>query len=256
MPKANVPVLKHPVPSKKRGGRKVAVILFLLVLVLLCVLFFRSSFSKISEITFEGNTYLSNEELLEVAGVQVGDPYFGTSNGKIEGKLTEVPSIEMVTVDKAFPGKLHILVKEHPLVAYEFTGTDQLNGLLANGTKVPRSNGSTLMDKPILTGWDEADPYLPKLCAKLAGISDALLLDISEIVPSPTVSYPDRIKMYTRSGFEIISSIAVLQDKAEYMSMIMDSQDPGLLTLLEADTYVPFNADELQSEEENDTTHD
>lgn len=256
MHKANVPVLKNPIPPKKKGGRKVAVILFLLVLVLLCVLFFRSSLSKISEITFEGNTYLSHEELLEIAGVQVGDPYFGTSNGKIEGRLAEVPSIETVTVDKSFPGKLHILVKEHPVVAYEFTDAGQLNGLLANGTKVPQMNGSTLMDKPILTGWDEEDPYLSKLCAKLAKISDILLLDISEIIPSPTVSYPDRIKMYTRSGFEVISSISVLQDKAEYMSMIMDSQDPGLLTLLEADTYVPFDGNEAENGDENDTTHD
>lgn len=256
MPKANVPVLKEPVPPKKRGGRKAALILFLLVLVLLCVLFFRSSLSKISEITFEGNTYLSNEELLTIADVRTGDPYFGTSNGKIEGRIAQITSVESVTVDKSFPGKLHIQVKEFPIVAYELTNDGQLNGLLANGTKIQLQNGSTPMEKPILTGWDEKDPYLSKLCATLAKIPDTLVMDISEITPSPTLSYPDRIKMYTRSHFEVISAISVLQDKAEYMSMIMDSQNPGLLTLLEADTYVPYEAPEDGAGDENDTTHD
>ena len=82
MPKANVPVLKEP-QRKKKGSRKVAGILFLLVLILLCVLFFRSSLSKISTINFQGNTYLTDEELLEVSGLTIGAPFFGTSAGNI-----------------------------------------------------------------------------------------------------------------------------------------------------------------------------
>ncbi|MOA21387.1 Cell division protein DivIB [compost metagenome] len=105
------------------------------------------------------------------------------------------------------------------------------------------------MDKPILTGWEESDPNLAKLCSTLAQIPDSLTSDISEITPSPTLSYPDRIKMYTRSQFEVISAISLLAEKAEYMNMIMESQDPGMLTLLDADTYVPYDT----SNSENDS---
>lgn len=255
MPKANVPVLREP-QQKKKGSRKVAGILFLLVLILLCVLFFRSSLSKISVITFEGNTYLTDEELQEISGLAIGAPFFGTSANNIEGRLSNVPSIEGVTVDKSFPGKIAITVQEFPLVAYELTSEGRLNGLLANGTKISLENGSMPMEKPILTGWASDDPNLSKLCATLANIPDALTAEISEITPSPSVSYPDRIKMYTRSYFEIISAISVLPKKAEYMNIIMDSQDPGTLTLLEADTYTPYTSFEDESNRENDTTHE
>ncbi|MDN4070186.1 FtsQ-type POTRA domain-containing protein [Paenibacillus vini] len=255
MPKANVPILKEPKP-KKKSSRKVAVVLFLLVLILLCVLFFRSSLSKISEIAFEGNLYQSDQELLENSGLKAGAPFFGTSASKIEDKLTKVPSIEEVTVDKSFPGSIKITVREYPVVAYELSAEGSLNGLLANGTKINLKNGSMPIEKPILTGWSGDDPNLAKLCATLAKIPDSLISEISEITPSPSVSYPDRIKMYTRSHFEIISAISVLPDKAEYMNLIMDSQDPGTLTLLEADSYLPYAPSGEETEGENDTTHE
>ncbi len=255
MPKANVPILKEPKP-KKKGSRKVAGVLFLLVLILLCVLFFRSSLSKISVITFEGNTYQTDKELLGISGLKVGAPFFGTSTAKIKDKLSGVPSIEEITVDKSFPGSIEITVREYPVVAYELTAEGSLNGLLANGTKISLKNGSMPIGKPILTGWSGDDPNFAKLCTTLSKIPDSLVSEISEITPSPSVSYPDRIKMYTRSHFEIISAISVLPDKAEYMNLIMDSQDPGTLTLLEADTYVPYASPGEETEGENDTTHE
>ncbi|MCA1293054.1 FtsQ-type POTRA domain-containing protein [Paenibacillus sp. alder61] len=254
MPKTTVPLLKEP-QQKKKSSRKLAGILFLLVLILLCVLFFRSSISKISEISFEGNTYLSDQELLDISGLKVGAPFFGTSGSKIESKLSGIKSIQEVRVDKSFPGKVRVEIQEYPVVAYELTADGQLNGLLANGTRVNLDNGTMPIEKPILTGWSPDDPNLPKLCGTLANIPDALTTEISEITPSPTVSYPDRIKMYTRSKFEVISAVSVLAEKAEYMNMIMDSQDPGILTLLDADTYVPYETSEDEPDGENDTTH-
>ncbi|MNE47075.1 hypothetical protein D3C80_1414530 [compost metagenome] len=47
--------------------------------------------------------------------------------------------------------------------------------------------------------------------------------------------------MYTRSRFEVISAISLFAEKAEYMNMILESQDPGMLTMLEADSYVPYS---------------
>ncbi|MBA9085238.1 cell division protein FtsQ [Fontibacillus solani] len=245
MPKESMPILKDPIP-KKKGSRKVAVILFLLFLTLLCILFFRSSLSKISEITFKGNTYSTNAELLEISGLKTGAPFFGTSADKIRNKLLTVPSIDEVVVNKSFPGSVEIIVTEHALAAYELTPDGLLKGLLANGTKIDLVNGSMPMDKPILTGWEESDPNLSKLCSTLANIPDSLVSDISEITPSPTLSYPDRIKMYTRSRFEVISAISLLAEKAEYMNMIMESQDPGMLTLLDADTYVPYSSSDSE----------
>lgn len=255
MPKANVPVLKEPAP-KKKSGRKIKTILILLFLALLCVLFFRSSLSKISVITFEGNTYTTEAELLEVTGLQVGSPFFAVSADHIARKLEDVSSVKQATVNKTFPGSVNIRIEEYPIAAYELTGEGKLQGLLANGTRIGLKDGSMPVDKPILTGWKADDASLVKLCRTLSQIPDELTADISEIVPSPTMSYPDRIKLYTRSKFEIISAISLLAKKAEYMNEILQTQDPGKLTMLDADSYVPYSATENEDGGQNDTTHE
>ncbi|MDU4697519.1 MULTISPECIES: cell division protein FtsQ/DivIB [Paenibacillus] len=255
MPKANVPVLKEPAP-KKKSGRKIKTVLILLFLALLCVLFFRSSLSKISVITFEGNTYTTETELLEVTGLQVGSPFFAVSANQIARKVEDVPSVKQATVDKTFPGSVKVHIEEYPIAAYELTEDGKLQGLLANGTRIELKGGSMPVDKPILTGWKADDASLVKLCRTLSQIPDELTADISEIVPSPTMSYPDRIKLYTRSKFEIISAISLLAKKAEYMNEILQTQDPGKLTMLDADSYVPYSAAENEEGGQNDTTHD
>ncbi|MGG3452941.1 cell division protein FtsQ/DivIB [Paenibacillus rhizolycopersici] len=255
MPKANVPVLKEPAP-KKKSGRKIKTILILLFLALLCVLYFRSSLSKISVITFEGNTYTTEAELLGVTGLQVGSPFFAVSADHIARKLEDVSSVKQATVDKTFPGSVNIRIEEYPIAAYALTGEGKLQGLLANGTRIELKDGSMPVDKPILTGWKADDESLVKLCRTLSQIPDELTADISEIVPSPTLSYPDRIKLYTRSKFEIISATSLLAKKAEYMNEILQTQDPGKLTMLDADSYVPYSTAENENDGQNDTTHD
>lgn len=257
MPKTNVPALKEPNPKpKKKHGRKIKIILILLFLSLLSVLFFRSSFSKISVITFHGNTYSTDQQLLDVAGLKVGSPYFALSADNIRLRLEAVPSVEHAIVNKTFPGNVDIKIEEYPLAAFELKEDGKMTGLLANGTEIPLHNDSLQVDKPILTGWKAKDPNLAKLCATLSQIPDTLTADISEIVPSPSLSYPDRIKMYTRSRFEITSAISLLAKKAEYMNEILESQDPGKLTMLDADSYVPYNPPKAEDNEQNDTTHE
>ncbi|MNP62349.1 Cell division protein DivIB [compost metagenome] len=95
-----------------------------------------------------------------------------------------------------------------------------------------------------MTGWKEEDPYKTKLSQALAEIPNELTSDISEIVPSPTLSFPDRIKLYTRSHFEVITAISLLKDKVEYLNQVIETEEPGLIKMLEADTYVPFVADD------------
>lgn len=255
MPKANVPVLKTPVP-KKKGGRKIKIILMLLFISLLCVLFFRSSLSKISVITFEGNEYITSGELLLASGVEVGSPFFAVSSDHVAQRLEEIPAVQQATVNKTFPGNVNVLIEEYPIAAYQLTADGTLQGLLANGTKVELKNGSMPVDKPILTGWEADEVTLAKLCLTLSQIPSELTADISEIVPSPTLSYPDRIKMYTRSGFEIISAVSLLAKKAGYMNEILQVQDPGRLTMLDADSYVPYESLENGTDRENHTTHE
>ena len=73
------------------------------------------------------------------------------------------------------------------------------------------------------------------------------LVDISEIWPDPTSTYEDRIVFYSRSSFEVTTTVSKLAEKMAYFYEIVDElkdqeQSGGRLILLEADTFIPFEA--------------
>lgn len=249
-----IPALKEP-KTRRNTSRKLVILLMVLFLALLAILFFRSSLSKISEIHFEGSVYSTQAELLQKSGLKEGMSFFGTSAATIRGRLTTVPSIQSVTVDKRFPGVVDVTIKEYPPVAYELNPDGKLLAYLSNGTKVTVKSGISV-EKPMLSGWEGKEAILLKLCSVLSKISDDLTSDISEIVPTPTLSFPDRIRLYTRSGFEVVTTISLIQDKVAYLNDIIETQEPGLITLLEADTYVPFSSGDVDKEGEKGTTHE
>jgi cell division protein FtsQ len=105
-----------------------------------------------------------------------------------------------------------------------------------------------VLDKPILTGWSGSEQLKIKLCQILQSVPASSLTDISEIKPDPSESYPDKIKIYTRSQFEVVTTVGYLQDKLKYLdSYIANLKEnkikTGQLKLLEADTHAPFEQD-------------
>ncbi|WP_379131555.1 cell division protein FtsQ/DivIB [Paenibacillus sp. sgz500958] len=247
MPKTNLPLLKEDKPRKKKS-RKLTIILLLLFTALLAVIFFRSSASRITEITFEGSKYSTEQELLSQSGLKIGGQYFAVSKQSVHDSLMKLSTIQTVAVQKTFPGIIKIRIQEFPAVAYELDQQGSLKAILSSGATVPINETGIAVEKPILTGWTSTDSYKAKLCQALGNIPNELTSDISEIVPSPTLSFPDRIKMYTRSHFEVITAISLLKDKIEYLNQVTETEQPGLIKMLEADSYVPFYTDKPEDE--------
>lgn len=239
-----MPVLREE-KQRPRSSRKLLFFLLLLFVTLLVVLFFRSSLSKIATIEIVGNKALSADEIGQAAGIAAGDSFFGFRVTTVESRVKQLPAAETVTVTKKFPGSLRIAVQEYPHVAFEIRPTGEKEMLLSNGLAIPVSDNNIVMDKPILSGWDENNPLKDKLCEALRRISDKLLAEISEIRPSPTHTYEDKIKMYTRSEYEVYTTIKYLPDKIQYLDEMIDQMSDknagsGVLELLEANTYIPF----------------
>lgn len=254
MPKTRLPLLKEDKPNK-RISRKVTFILLLLFIALLAVIFFRSSVSRITEINFQGSKYSTTDELLEKSGLRVGGQYFAVSKDDVAESLKELKTVQEAVVEKNFPGMIQITVKEYPAVAYELDQQGTLEAILSSGAAVSVNETGIAVEKPILTNWEADDPNKTKLCQALAEIPNELTSDISEIVPSPTLSFPDRIKLYTRSHFEVITAISLLGEKVEYLNQVIETEEPGLIKMLEADSYVPF-VSETKDQEEIDETEE
>ncbi|MDF2814546.1 MAG: cell division protein FtsQ, partial [Paenibacillus sp.] len=240
-----MPVLREEKP-RRRSNRKLLWFLFLLFVVLLAVLFFRSSISKIERIEITGQELLPEDTIRSSLGIQPGDHFFGIRSGALKDRVKQLPLVQDVEVSKKFPGLVKIKVKEYARVAFQFGADGRMEAVLANGLTVAAGVGQAVqLDKPILTGWKADDPWLRKLCEALASIPSTLLAEISEIKPSPTSTYEDKIKMYTRSPFEVYTTVSYLAQKMTYLEEMIAQMrekevESGVFELLEVDTHTPF----------------
>ncbi|MEF2245589.1 MULTISPECIES: cell division protein FtsQ/DivIB [unclassified Paenibacillus] len=240
---SQMPVLQEPV-KKKKTNIKLIVIVVLLFIALLAVLFFNSSISKISEIRISGAQFAKNEVIVKASGISVGDAFFQSSTTAIKAEVEKLLEVESAQITKKFPGVINIALKEHPAVAFELSEDGHMIALLANGTSVDATDvANLLIDKPVLTDWEKDDPIKIELAKQLALIPSKQLSDLSEILPIPSNAYPDRIRMYTRTRFEVVTAVSVLTEKIEALNAVIETQEPGKITMLLADTYVPFDSD-------------
>lgn len=236
-----IPVLKQADKGKSRKGNKLRWIIILLFLIAGVVLFFNSSFSKYMDIQVSGYAALQEEEVRAALQVEVGDSFFVSGISQLEARIKELPPVKEVRITKRFPGKLQVEVTEYPIVALQLSPTGDLSAVLATGWSRSIS-GDKAIDKPILSGWRSDDRNLAELCRILGELPASLFDDLSEIYPDPSVAYPDRIKLYTRSKFEVVTTVSKLSDKIAYLSDVVQNREPGQVIMLEANTYMPFSA--------------
>lgn len=199
---------------------------------------------------------VSADVIGQAAGVEIGDQFFGTSSRTIKQRVERLQTVYAVEVTKRFPGEVRIHITEYPRVAYQITSSGGTDVWFADGSKMAVRSG-IVPDKPILNGWREDDPYLAKLCATLGGIPDNLMSDVSEIAPDPSIAYPDKIRIYTRSNFEVYTTIGYLPDKIQYLDIFVaqlhqNNIRSGMITMLESDQHAPFPEPEEADDAQDD----
>ncbi|MCC3372861.1 cell division protein FtsQ/DivIB [Cohnella sp. REN36] len=234
-------------PAERRRRSKLLWIVVALFVILLVVLFFRSSLSRVTSIEVTGNYYVSQAEIAQALNVQIGDSFFAPGSKTLERRVGQLPAVNAVQAKKRFPGKLTIVVKEYQPVAVELGADGKLGLVLESGLVLPSKEGTALPNKPVLAGWSADDPQRLELCRVLAKIQDAQLGDLSQISPDPSKAYPDRIKLYTRSRFEVITTVGKLADKIDILNELVENREPGQVVMLDSDTYRPYSAQTASS---------
>ncbi len=257
MANQRIPRLTEP-KKKKSRGKKVIFLLLLFFIVLLAVLFFRSSISKIDSIEIKGYHYTERQQVGQALSIEIGESFFTASAGQLEKRVIKLTNIEDVTVVKRFPGKIQVKVKEFGEVAHVIGLDGKMSIVLSNGNIVTPIKGKSIKLMPVLSGWEQQLDKQRTLSMLLSDIPQTLLSDISQIKPDPTASYPDRIRLYTRSHFEVITTIGYLPDKIDFMRAIIGEREPGEIILLEANSYrsyetklKPGGTDSQSNENEN-----
>ena len=110
---------------KKKRRKKHYMLRLLLILIAAAAVFLllRSPLFEISYIQVEGNSLLSDEEIIEMAGVTEGDNMFSVSSRKIVKILEGNAYVDSADIDRRIPDTYVINIKEKkPTLAIKYRG--------------------------------------------------------------------------------------------------------------------------------------
>ena len=175
--------------KKRRLKRGIVFILVLLLFtsIYAAVVYFIIG-TKINNIYIYGNTYLSDQEIIELANLQDYPNYYTTSTSIIEKKLEKQELIKDVKVEKKFFKQIHIYVYEHKVL---FKMDDKY--ILEDKSEIILSND--IYNVPILINY-VPNTKMDSFISKLNEVSDDVLVKISEIKYDPTELDEDRFLLY------------------------------------------------------------
>lgn len=227
---------------RRKANRRALVFLALFFLSLATFLFVRSPYSKIHAVHVTGTHLLSPGEVIRQSGLVPGHTLILFSADRVRERLARLPEVKETAVAWRWPNEVEIAVTERAVLAY----------VVQNGQHVPLLEGGVLLfhragkgpyvDLPLVTRWEEPR-RLPQLAAGLTKLPAAVRERLSEIQLVPTAAYPDRVRLYTREGFVVYTSLAHLADKLAALPQLLDDrlrenpQERGAFYLFDAMWY-------------------
>ncbi len=179
---------------KKKKLRIVPVLITIVILVLLFGLAKIVLEARIENIVIKGNNRVSDQTIIDLAGVQDYPSFFLTSSASMQRKIKANPYIKEVYIHKNFYHVLEIEVEEYKLLYKR-----------ASDNKVILENGNELLSEDNILGIPVLLNYVPdtKQESFLKGMSEMkedILKQISEITYVPNDFDKDRFLLTMDDG--------------------------------------------------------
>lgn len=183
---------------------------FLLFLCVLIVSGYYLSKEPIKNIVVLGNTYISDEEIIETAKIDNYPSFVTTLSSSIKNRLKKNPIIKDVNVKKSLGYVLTIEIEEYK-VFFNIRSSNEY--MLDNGDKL--SVLSYNIDVPILINY-VPDERLEKLTKKFNNVNYDTIMKISEIEYTPTDYDQERFLFYMRDGNEVYVTLNKIKEFGNY----------------------------------------
>ena len=210
------------VVKKKRRKRKIfRGVIFIVVSAAVIGFFVYVPFFTLSEIRLDGAKYLTEEDIMRVGNIYMGEPLFKLETDVVQSRLSKDLRIEEVSVRRKLPHALEIKIKERrPLATivcdYGYLDLDH-NGMVLDSYKtlktmqIPMINGVAVRDLYI---GDTIDNELVKqILDFLQRLNEETLNRLSEIA----IVEEDYIVMYSATERPVqirIGKLERLDEKA------------------------------------------
>ncbi len=169
---------------KKVKKKKIRILPCIILLLILCFFYIIIKFLysiPIKNIYIYDNVLLSDQEIIDAAGIADYPKYYSFTKKSIEKKLKENPYIESVKVKRAFFHEIKIEVKEYEIILYDYSSK---NYILSNGKKLLVEN-KEITGCPTLVNYVSDEVY-DRFIKKLNSLEDNIINQISEIKYEPS----------------------------------------------------------------------
>jgi len=197
--------------KRKRKLNIKKILIFLLVLYLIGSFIFLLFNYPIKNIYIKDNNYLSDQEIIDLAGIRNYPSLIFTSKGSISNKLKKNLLIKSVKINKNIFGKVTITIEEYKPLFYD------------NNTKQTiLSSGKGIDDKlniPILTNTMPKEVY-DKLIISLDKVDEDVMLKISEIEYAQIEQDTERFLIKTTDKIKIYLNIRKFDDINYYNELL------------------------------------
>ncbi len=193
---------------KSKKSKKLGKILIILLIIglLACYLFT----IHIKNIYIKGNNLLSDQEIIELAGIEDYPRLFAISSSNIVSKIKVSPYVESVKITKNLLGRIDINIKEYNiLLKNEIDNTIYLSSL------EQLSNESNVVGIPTLIN-DVPEDILKAFLKKLNTIDKDVISKISEIEYSPNNYDKDLFLFYMNDGNYVYITTTRLNNISKY----------------------------------------
>ena len=220
---------KKQTPAKKKRkilyGRIFLALFLLFVMIYLLILLIPQ---KIQTIHVSGNEFLTDQEVIEIAGLEDYPSTFTNYSYKIKKTLEDSDYIENASVSKNWFYEVNIKIEENrPL----FFDTTKNKTVLESGNTTDRS-----FDVPVLINYTP-DTIYEKLITKMNDLDTDIIRRISEIKYDPNDVDPNRFLFTMDDGNYVYLTANQLSSLNSYVTIVSQFEGKKGILYLDSGEY-------------------
>lgn len=179
--------------KKKIKLRILPVFILLLIMAVIVGIVYLCTLLPIKNIYISGNNYISDQSIIEIAGIEDYPSFLKTTKSSIEKKLEKYSYISNVTVKKKLLASIYIEVEERNILFRK----DEDNLIVLDDKTEIEDNG--LYQLPILLNYVPDTKY-DSFIKGMNLVNESIKAQISEILYYPNEQDEDRFLLYMNDG--------------------------------------------------------
>lgn len=217
-----LPKLKEQ--RRKRANRRLIILLFFFFLFVCGFIYIQSPFSRVEELTIDGNYFASKEKIIKASKLTDKSIVLNLKKSSLENRILQVPEVKKVKIDMKFPNHVIIKVEEYRQIGFLYN-EGQAKPLLENGHVTRITSEMTTQPGPVLKNFDKNKP-LQMTTKELKTMPDEIRQLISEIIYSPKNTDPYSIIAFMNDGNEVHATLRTFAEKMNYYPDIVKQLQP------------------------------